>query len=411
MAPDFQVDRQAVQQQLERMLSNPLFRNSKRYPSLLRFVVEHALDKNTENIKERTLGVEVFNREPGYDTNIDPVVRITAGEIRKRIAMYYQAPEHQHELRIELPPGSYIPEFHPPTAAEPAPPPPAPEPPPRSTWLRRHRGFVLAAASSLVLLSAGGAVAWRYFQPGPIDRFWGPVLAAEDSVLVCIGQRSYVAPAPPSVRPVTPPAEELPVGPHEPRPGATIPLFQLYYLGSQNVGLPDAITLGRLTGLLQSRGRSFSIRGETSTTFDDLRSGPVILIGAYNNDWTIRLMGPLRFRFERDKDTFWLRDSQAPSDRHLTLGYNIPHLQLKEDYALITRVIDTTTDRMVVVVGGITGYGTVAAGEFLTHPAYLESLAARAPAGWDRKNLQVVIATQVIRGVSGPPRIVATHFW
>jgi hypothetical protein len=122
-------------------------------------------------------------------------------------------------------------------------------------------------------------------------------------------------------------------------------------------------------------------------------------------------MGPLRFRFERDQDTFWLRDNQTPDDRHLTLGYNIPYLQLKEDYALISRVIDATTGRMVVVVGGITGYGTLAAGEFLTNPAYMEIFSSQASTGWDRRNLQIVISTQVIRGVSGPPHVIATHFW
>src|SRR5258708_36680705 len=104
--------RHAAHDQLERMLANPLFKHSKRYPALLRYVVEHALDGHNEQIKEPTLGIEVFGREPGYDTNLDPVVRTTAGEIRKRIAQYYHEPGHEYELRIEMPSGTYIPEFH-----------------------------------------------------------------------------------------------------------------------------------------------------------------------------------------------------------------------------------------------------------------------------------------------------------
>jgi len=65
----------------------------------------------------------------------------------------------------------------------------------------------------------------------------------------------------------------------------------------------------------------------------------------------------------------------------------------------------------VVIAAGIGIYGTMAAGEFLTGPVYLSALASQAPGNWDRKNIQVVIATKVINGVSGPPRILATHFW
>src|ERR1700743_2379588 len=105
--------------QLERIVQSKHFRNSKRYPSFLRFVVEQTLAGKTEVLKERTLGVDVFARPSNYDTNDDPIVRVTAGEIRKRIAQYYQEPGHEHELRISLSPGSYIPQFHLPAPVSP----------------------------------------------------------------------------------------------------------------------------------------------------------------------------------------------------------------------------------------------------------------------------------------------------
>src|SRR5207244_6830027 len=99
------------------LLGNPLFSHSRRYPSMLRYVVEHALSGDSGQLKERTLGIEVFSRDPHYDTNLDPVVRTTAGEIRKRIAQYYHEPGHEGEVRIDFPPGSYLPEFHVPQVA------------------------------------------------------------------------------------------------------------------------------------------------------------------------------------------------------------------------------------------------------------------------------------------------------
>ena len=122
-------------------------------------------------------------------------------------------------------------------------------------------------------------------------------------------------------------------------------------------------------------------------------------------------MGPRRFSFERDDDTFWIKDAQNPSDRSHAVNYTTPYLQVTEDYALISRVLDSVTERMVVLAGGLTGYGTLAASEFLTNPQYMETIAAHAPANWAHKNIQILISTKVINGKSGPPKAVIAHFW
>src|ERR1039457_3376348 len=104
--------REEVRAQLGRLLASPLFNHSKHYPSLLRYVVNETLEGRVGQLKERGLGVEVFGRDPDYDTNADPVVRTSACEVRKRIAQYYHEPGHEAEIRIDLPSGSYIAEFH-----------------------------------------------------------------------------------------------------------------------------------------------------------------------------------------------------------------------------------------------------------------------------------------------------------
>src|SRR5581483_3772532 len=104
-------EKTAVEEQVERLIKNPHFSHSRRFPSFLRFVVRHVLDGQADLVKERTLGIEIFGRSPDYDTASDPIVRVTAAEIRKRIAQYYEEPGHEAEIRISLPPGSYIPQF------------------------------------------------------------------------------------------------------------------------------------------------------------------------------------------------------------------------------------------------------------------------------------------------------------
>src|SRR5215831_15088133 len=127
--------RDAILEQLSRVLASPHFKHSRHYPALLRYVVEQTLEGRTGNLKERCLGTDVFHRDPDYDTNLDPVVRTCACEIRKRIALYYQDSAHQTEIRIDLPAGSYHPEFHFPAA-----PAPVPAPTPALAVLRKPRG-------------------------------------------------------------------------------------------------------------------------------------------------------------------------------------------------------------------------------------------------------------------------------
>src|SRR5580700_1737636 len=160
-----------INRQLERLLGNPHFSHSRRFPSFLRFVVDHTLSGQTDLLKERTIGIEIFGRDADYDTSSDPIVRVTATEIRKRIAQYYQEPGHETELRLSLPSGSYIPQFHWPESAKgngvaqlaliPAPVAPVPDetplavtvvPPKRMNWRP-----VVALAALLVLLGGGGA--------------------------------------------------------------------------------------------------------------------------------------------------------------------------------------------------------------------------------------------------------------
>jgi len=101
----------AVKEQLDRLLLDPSFQRSKRYPSLLRFLVFRTLDGEADSLKERILGIEVFGRRPDDDTNEDPIVRVTVAEVRKRIQKYYEDPRHKNELHIVLPTGSYVPVF------------------------------------------------------------------------------------------------------------------------------------------------------------------------------------------------------------------------------------------------------------------------------------------------------------
>ena len=387
-------ERAAVRLQMERILSHDLFKHSRRYPVLFRYVVERTLEQGADHLKERSLGIEVFGREADYDTNLDPVVRTTAGEIRKRIAQYYHEPGHAAELRIDLPVGSYVPEFQPPAGPEPM---VAVEVSHPQHW--RRAALVTAAGLVTVALAA---LVWSRtsVSRSALDRFWSPLLEPASPVLMCVGYPRTG----PFVR-INPEEEE-----ELPRPATQ---SDVYDMPNQNVALADATTLARLAGFLQTKGRTSRIQGSAFTSLTNLREGPVILVGAFNNPWTIKLSGPLRYSFKKSSTAYfsWVEDRLHPEQRNWTMDWSQPYLADTEDYAVISRLRHAATDRPMLIVAGMGKYGTIAAGEFLTDRSYMDAFARTAPSGWENRNIQIVLATSVIKGTSGPPRVVVSHFW
>jgi hypothetical protein len=68
-----------IRAQLDLLIRDEVFRSSKRSVAFLKYVVEMTLNGSANQIKERTIGIEVFARDPSYDTNLDPIVRTAAG--------------------------------------------------------------------------------------------------------------------------------------------------------------------------------------------------------------------------------------------------------------------------------------------------------------------------------------------
>jgi hypothetical protein len=192
-----------------------------------------------------------------------------------------------------------------------------------------------------------------------------------------------------------------------------IPKDDLIILRDRYVALADAICLVHLTSLLDGYHRPYRIRGDRSTSFADLRDTPAVLIAAFDNPWTLRVAGQLRFTFKKDSahETDMVFDRQHPENTGWKLTGAWPNLDITADYAIVSRVLDTTTDRPVMIAAGITQYGTMAAGEFISNPEYFAEAVRRFPRDWTKKNLQVVLRVPVVHLTPGRPRVLATHVW
>ncbi len=387
-------ERDAVRQQLRRLLESPLFRISRRYPALLRHIVEETLQGRTGRLKERYLGVEVFGRDRSYDTSAEPVVRMTATQIRRRLAEYYGEPGRETEIRIELPVGSYIPVFHKPASRPPGEAASAPSPQPAAgpSKPRGRRNLVYIAAAIVVLASVGVGVGLRRWAgASPLDDFWAPVLNSSDRVLVCVGGG-------------LPPASQSDLG--------QLPTVR-EVIRQHRIAWADALTFSSLSGFLQARGKTTVSRRAGETSFAQMREAPSVLIGGYNNEWILRFTDPLRFRYVQAPNSsfFYIQDRQNPENRLWGVDVSAPHADFVEDYGIVMRYFEPTTQQYVVVASGIAYYATMAAAEFLTGPSPMEALATHAPQDWRRRNLEAVFSTRIINGETGSPRILATHYW
>lgn len=402
-------EKNAIRAQLERLLANVHFKQSKRFPSFLRFVIEHTLAGDAESIKERTLGVEIFGRDADYDTASDPIVRVTAAEIRKRVAQYYQEPGHEEELRINLPSGSYVPQFHwpkgtnEPELAEPAPAPlevvafPArPTLDHEATHGRRspRLSYVLACLGVLVL-SICAFFVWQARRLSAFDFFWRPVFTSNDPLLLCIADQLQYSGI--SLRDAAQPSHQVQL-----KDNLTA------------VVIDDVNAIMKVGGILQSSGKKYTVKGEGATDLIDLRAGPTIFVGAFDNAWTLRLTNQLRFHFANNSEMtqFRIVDSSVPNQARWMVDRTVQMTTNNyRDYAIIARFTDTNTGKLEVVIAGIGRGGTIAASEFLTDNSDLSELRQAAVAAGNKKNLEVVLSTQIIDGQPGSPKMEAAYFW
>ena len=385
-----------VRAEIERIAVSRAFRTSKRSCSLLRHIVERTLNGNVEDLKERTIGAEVFGKPADYDTNADHIVRSVAGEVRRRLAQYYMQSESASGIRIGLLPGSYVPQFR---LVQEQPTPTIPPAPslkalavdlhPR-IWSRRT--MALIAGASLVVAATVLVVGRASHQLTPMERFWQPMYLSSSPVLLCVpGGGSGRAAA-------------------EPEPPKTVIEFAL--APSRRMHTYDAMVLASVTGLLQANGKAYKLLNRANTTsFRDLQSGPFVLIGSMNNEWSLRLTKDFRFSFDRTATGARVVDKQNPSNEAWRVDPDTPIEQLSRDYAIVSRFRDPHTEQTALILAGIGPWGSLASGEFVTNPEYLKKIVGFAPANWQNKNLQVVVSTDVIHGSSGPPNVIAAYFW
>lgn len=412
--------RQDVQAELDRVKLSPEFRQSEQCKRLLTYLVEQSISGAPDLLKERAIGVALFGLIPGYDTNENPIVRVRANDIRKRLARFYQENSNT-TLRLDVPPGAYRVEFRhcapsPALAVANADPAPvaqqtsAPTPAERASRSRfplQAAGIFLAAAAAL------GGLAWNFNQPGQLERFWAPAFDRPIRTVIYVAQPDL----PPlgaqgghSAHAASRDAERRSSG-DEPL-GTAGPLLRPAAWASTTDHYVDSGTtaaVAQIYGWLARHNEPTDIRFEHSAPVNDLQHSPVVMIGSFGDPWSLAQTSRLRFSIEMIQGNRAVRDRR--SGQMWPLSMTGRDGQPAEDYFVISRTVHPETGQLVIGVTAITPAGISAAAELLTDPeAFPQVLGSSAPDG-RHANFQAVCRVRITGQPTSKPILLASSTW
>lgn len=409
---------EAIREELEEILKSTHFAGSQRCRDFLAFVVDRSLGGDTENLTERFIGADLFGRPLDYDTKSDSIVRVCANDVRRRLSEYHSHRLSVPPVAITLTSGNYLPEFHFPerpepvlvstavTASEVA---DRPEASDTSAQAHVHvptrgRRISLLVLAAILILLGTFLLAHSRKSATPqndLEAFWQPILQNRFGVIVCLADStSFWLPEP--MRQAVEAGRPLPL-----EKAGQISTTKGDFASSGNIRAALS-----MMSLLDHHGVHNELLWPQEAQASDLEKSNVIYVGAFSNPATINLNENLRFSFkyiDGPSPEWMIVDHSSDGNKwSTTKTYPAP---IQQDYALITRVFDPERSRVMISVGGLNWFGTQAAGEFLTDQTALAEFARTAPAGWEHKNIQIVLQMAVIGRRAVNPRIIATNIW
>lgn len=384
---------EAIRRHLDEIVQADAFKGSYRSQQFLRYIVEKTLEGDVNGLKERTIGVELFQRSPTYDTGQDAIVRVTASDLRRRLLEHYGRDGYSSQFHIQLPRGSYVPEIevqpgtagHPETIAIPT---EAKETTPSNKAISVHEGASAQERARRWAVVAIGALAclalligweiWRYAPPLKSAAALPPW-----SVILKPGHETQIVTSDPNVEEL----QEL-IGHsisisdyanHRFIPEGTVPTkdqeqFFLFYQHADNaaaVDTPLAVSMARLA----PEDLPIHIHSARSLHISDLQNEDnIILIGSpRSNPWVELFQDQLDFRFVFQKELNQEIIENVNPRAH-EQGRYLPTARgfaTGESFALVALVRNGNRSGRVLLLAGASGEGTEAAGHLVTDRDHL----------------------------------------
>ncbi|HZS05301.1 MAG TPA: hypothetical protein VFD58_10745 [Blastocatellia bacterium] len=457
-----QIDADKVREELDKILASRYFVNAHKKKHFLRVICDFYLAGRAQELNEYVLGYDVFERDNTYNPSADPIVRVVAHEVRKKLDSYYQNEGANDEIRLEIPAGSYQPVFtrHVPQPGQVAGENPAPSAPGVEALLepRRLRGVatglglaVLGLAITVIVLALSNrglrqqaAITSASSDPAMHGgEMWGtflkdnipPVVVLSNPVVPRFANASDPELLLKEAIPLDQEAREMLQKKVIPNRGLLIP--ESGGSGSENVkgqqspaapgqlisriilsnnfytGIGEAIGLHHLNNFFHSAGREIILKQSRTLSAEDLKNRNVILLGgAWVNEWSGKLPENEDFVYSSNARVV-NRNPQSGEEREYTPQFDGRTGGLTTDYALITVKQNLTETRQVMVLSGIYSEGTEAAAEYVTNKTHLDHLNQRLrqarESGEPPYYFQALLKVGVENGIPTTISIVALH--
>jgi hypothetical protein len=423
--------------QLERLLNSRILQGSESLRAFLRFVVLKTVDNQEVTLKEYTIATEVFGRSDNYDSRSDSMVRVQAGRLRTKLQEYYATEGKLDKVLIDLPKGHYTPTFSyiegangAAVAASPVVETIIAPAEPKGVQDRWPR-FVIA---TLIILSLVlGVLAFTFgtqtsqlkntlasTEAGSPDTqaaspLWGDFFHSPEPILVTFSNTLFQGTAETGMKllkPLDSPGASPGSHAMPQSPGAgeeANPVITDHY-----TGVGEVMGVYALGDLFYKAGRPIRVKRSLMLNWDDLKTENIIILGSPAENFLLRDL-PQRqdFIFGLIKDDkgnriFGLvntRPKAGEQETYFAKQEGPSRSQISEDYALISLLRGLDEKHRLMVLAGITTFGTQAAAEYVTKPEHMKDLVAHlnAAADGDSPRLpafyQVLVKVKVNGGV------------
>jgi hypothetical protein len=446
-----------VRNTLDRILRSKYFVNAHKKKQFLQLICDFYIEGRAHELNEHILGYDVFGRDSSYNPAADPIVRVFAHEIRKKLEAYYADEGAKDPIHLEIPAGSYQPAFRrylPEAAAE-----SLEEAAPAQSESRakpgRRRSWVLGLTVSLGLLCLAAALIglavsnWQLRKqvaeiestrnPSSYAPLWTSFLADRNPPLVILSN-------PPILRFTNPSDEKSTTKNSIPLAAETIEALKDKFVlnpeisirepgdqvkqGTQKgrvvternqtprliistndyTGIGEAIGLYYLTDFFSKAGRNISLKQSRTLSAEDLKNHNVIMLGGvWVNEWSSKLTTGEDFLFT-SKGTIENRDPQPGEESEYVPQFDRRTGNLVTDYALITVKPSMSAVNDLMLLAGIYSQGTEATVEYVTNKNYLDLLNQRLQhGGASVRYFQALLKVGVENGVPTTISIIALH--
>jgi hypothetical protein len=356
------------------IVTSRAFSGSRRSSEFLQYLVEKAFLGQFDELKERTIGVQLFGRDPSYDTGADAIVRVTATDVRKRLQRFYAAQKSPSEIRLELSPGSYIVEFRQMATPEPEAPPPseiaAGAPPLPAPVSRTHKYFqwalavgLLVAISLAVYLSF--VIYHQRIRQEAIHRLpWSVMLQGNRQLRIVFSDPDIVA-----LQRIFHSRLSLSdyAGHHyAPEPHLPLPIERLFQ--GNNVPAIDADLASRIASFLSPAVvRTYRARQLESGDFrtDD---NFVLLGSPLSNPWVLLFQDQLdfEFRYESEKQGEIIYNKRPAKGENTIYAPTLPGWGTGQAFAIVALLLNQNQSSHIMILAGSNAAATEAAGKFIS---------------------------------------------